>query len=346
MALPHSHITMASVSLQSAVLVTGGAGYVGSHTAKVLARAGYRVVVFDNLSRGHREAVRWGPLEEGDLHDAWRVQEVLERYHIGAVLHFAALAYVGESMQKPELYFRNNVAGTLSLLDAMRGAGVRKLVFSSTCAVYGTPQTVPIDESHPKAPESPYGESKLMVEQALRWETVCHGLQSVALRYFNAAGCDAEGEIGEDHSPETHLIPSLLEAALGRRPACPIFGDDYPTPDGTCVRDYVHVTDLGAAHALALQYLESGGASTHVNLGTGHGYSVKQILAAAEIAVGRPIPVVPQPRRAGDPPKLVAAAGRAQTLLGWEPANSSLENILSTAWRWASRPARSQSNAI
>jgi UDP-arabinose 4-epimerase len=336
---------MARVSSLSAVLVTGGAGYVGAHTAKVLARAGYRVVVYDNLCRGHREAVRWGPLEEGDLHDAQHLRKVLERYQIGSVLHFAALAHVGESMQQPELYFRNNVSGTLSLLDAMRAAGVRKLVFSSTCAVYGNPQTVPIGESHPKAPESPYGESKLMVEQALRWEGVCHGLQSVALRYFNEAGCDAEGEIGEDHSPETHLIPSLLEAALGRRPACPIFGDDYATPDGTCIRDYVHVTDLAVAHVLALQYLESGGVSTQVNLGTGHGYSVKQILAAAEAAVGRPIPIVPQPRRPGDPPELVAAAGRAQTLLGWKPANSSLENILETAWRWASRPARSQSHA-
>jgi UDP-arabinose 4-epimerase len=337
MALPH--ITMDFVSSSSAVLVTGGAGYVGSHTAKVLARAGYRVVVYDNLSRGYREAVRWGPFEEGDLHDTQRVQEVLRRHQIGAVLHFAALAYVGESMQQPELYFHNNVVGTLSLLNAMRAAEVRKLVFSSTCAVYGTPQTVPIEESNPKAPENPYGESKLVVEQALGWEGACHGLQWVALRYFNAAGCDADGEIGEDHSPETHLIPSLLEAALGRRPACPIFGDDYPTPDGTCIRDYVHVTDLGAAHVLALNYLEQGGASTQVNLGTGHGYSVKQILAAAEQAAGRPIPIVQQPRRPGDPPKLVAAAGKAQTMLGWKPEHSSIENILATAWRWASRKA-------
>jgi UDP-arabinose 4-epimerase len=299
---------------------------VGSHTAKVLARAGYRVVVYDNLSRGHREAVRWGPFEQGDLHDTQRVQDVLQSYQIGAVLHFAALAYVGESMQQPELYFHNNVVGTLSLLNAMRAAAVRKLVFSSTCAVYGTPQTVPIEESNPKAPESPYGESKLMVEQALGWEGVCHGLQWVALRYFNAAGCDADGEIGEDHSPETHLIPSLLEAALGKRPACPIF-------------DYVHVIDLGAAHVLALNYLEQGGTSTQVNLGTGHGYSVRQILAAAEQAAGRPIPIVQQPRRPGDPPKLVAAAGKAQTMLGWRPEHSSIENILTTAWRWASRKA-------
>jgi len=328
---------MDSVNSPSTVLVTGGAGYVGSHTAKVLARAGYSVVVYDNLSRGFREAVRWGPFEEGDLHDTARVRQVLERYRVGAVLHFAALAYVGESMQKPELYFHNNVVGTLSLLSAMRDAGVRRLVFSSTCAVYGTPQILPIEESNPKAPESPYGESKLMVEQALNWEGVCHGLQWVALRYFNAAGCDADGEIGENHSPETHLIPSLLEAALGRRPACAIFGDDYPTPDGTCIRDYVHVTDLGAAHVLALKYLESGGSSTQVNLGTGHGYSVKQILTAAEAVVGQPIPIVQQPRRPGDPPKLVAAAGKAQSLLGWKLEHSAIENILATAWRWASR---------
>jgi UDP-arabinose 4-epimerase len=325
------------VDNQAAVLVTGGAGYVGSHVAKVLARAGYRVVVYDNLKRGHREAVRWGPLEEGDLADTARVREVLERHRIGAVLHFAALAYVGESMQQPELYFQNNVGGTLSLLNAMRATGVRKLVFSSTCAVYGTPKVLPIEESNPKAPESPYGESKLMVEQVLGWEGVCHGLQWVALRYFNAAGCDAEGEIGEDHSPETHLIPSLLDAALGNRPACPIFGDDYPTPDGTCIRDYVHVTDLASAHVLALRYLEAGGASTQVNLGTGDGYSVNQILTTAEAVVGRPIPIVRQPRRPGDPPRLVAAKGRAQEVLGWKLEHSSIENILATAWRWASR---------
>jgi UDP-glucose-4-epimerase GalE len=325
------------MSSSKTVLVTGGAGYVGSHTAKVLASAGYNVVVYDSLSRGHREAVRWGPFEQGELHNTARLRDVLERHQIEAVLHFAALAYVGESMQQPELYFHNNVGGTLSLLDAMRAAAVRKLVFSSTCAVYGTPKTVPIDESNPRAPESPYGESKMMVEQALHWEGVCHGLEWAALRYFNAAGCDAAGEIGEDHSPETHLIPSLLEAALGKRPACPLFGDDYPTPDGTCIRDYVHVTDLGAAHVLALQYLERGGASTQINLGTGDGYSVREILNSAQRVIGRPIPIVQQPRRPGDPPKLVAAAGRAQSLLGWKLEHSAIDNILATAWRWASR---------
>jgi UDP-glucose-4-epimerase GalE len=315
-------------------MVTGGAGYIGSHTAKALARAGYRVVVYDNLSRGHRWAVRWGPLEEGELLDQERLQNVMESYGVTAVLHFAAFAYVGESMEKPELYFRNNVMGSLSLLNAMRGAGVRRLVFSSTCAVYGIPERVPMDEQTPVAPANPYGESKLMVEKMLKWEGVCHGLRPVALRYFNAAGCDAEGETGEDHSPETHLIPSLFEAALGQRGPCPIFGSDYPTPDGTCIRDYVHVADLADAHVRALRYLESGGESTAINLGTGTGYSVKEVLAAAEAAAGLPVPTEPHPRRPGDPPRLVASAERARTLLGWTPQHSSLESILGTAWRW------------
>ena len=321
------------------ILVTGGAGYIGSHTAKALARAGYHAVVYDNLSRGHHWAVRWGPLEQGDLLDRERLEKVLREHRIEAVLHFAALAYVGESMQAPELYFRNNVGGSLSLLDAMRAAGVRRLVFSSTCAVYGVPDVVPISEDHPKAPANPYGESKLMTEKLLLWEGVCHGLQWVALRYFNAAGCDAEGEIGEVHSPESHLIPSLLEAAMGLRGACPIFGSDYPTPDGTCIRDYVHVTDLAGAHVRALQYLEQGGGNIAVNLGTGDGYSVKQILAAAEAATGRTIPVDRQPRRPGDPPRLVAAATRASELLGWKPQHSAIDHILATAWAWQQKAA-------
>jgi UDP-glucose-4-epimerase GalE len=287
---------------QPTVLVTGGAGYIGSHTAKELSRAGYRVVVYDNLSRGHRWAVRWGAFEEGDLLDQERLRSVLVKHEVQAVLHFAALIAVGESMQTPEIYFRNNVGGSLSLLNAMRSASVSRLVFSSTAAVYGTPEIVPIDESNPKAPASPYGDSKLMVEKILEWEGVCHGLKWVALRYFNAAGCDAEGETGEAHYPETHLIPAILEAAQGLRPACPIFGSDYPTPDGTCIRDYIHVTDLADAHVRALRYLENGGSSVAMNLGTGDGYSVNQILAAAEAATGRPIPIERQPRRPGDHP--------------------------------------------
>jgi UDP-glucose-4-epimerase GalE len=325
-------------SSQPTVLVTGGAGYIGSHTAKELSRAGYRVVVYDNLSRGHRWAVRWGPLEDGDILDEERLRSVLVKYEVQAVLHFAALIAVGESMQTPEIYFRNNVGGTLSLLNAMRSAGVRRLVFSSTAAVYGTPETIPIDESNPKEPTSPYGDSKLMVEKILHWEGVCHALNWVALRYFNAAGCDAEGETGEAHFPETHLIPAILEAAQGLRPACPIFGEDYPTPDGTCVRDYVHVTDLADAHVRALRYLEQGGSSVALNLGTGDGYSVNQILQAAEAATGRPIPVDRQPRRPGDPAKLIAAPGQAMQTLGWKPCHSSVGNILRTAWAWQQRP--------
>jgi UDP-arabinose 4-epimerase len=324
------------MSSQSTVLVTGGAGYIGSHTAKELALAGYRVVVYDNLSRGNRWAVRWGPFEEGDLQDQDRLRKVLTEYQVDAVLHFAAFAEVGESMRSPDIYFGNNVAGSLSLLNAMHVTGVRRIVFSSTCAIYGVPEVVPITEDNPKAPSSPYGESKLAVEKMLHWEGVCRGLQWMALRYFNAAGCDADGEIGESHDPETHLIPSLLNAALGRRPACPIFGGDYPTPDGTCIRDYIHVADLANAHVRALHHLESGGSSTALNLGTGDGYSVNQILAAAEAVTGRPIPVVRQDRRPGDPPRLVAAPQRAFSTLRWKPAHSSIENILETAWRWSS----------
>jgi UDP-glucose-4-epimerase GalE len=315
-------------------LVTGGAGYIGSHTAKELARAGHRVIVYDNLSRGHRWAVKWGPLEEGDLHDRERLTRVLVEHRIEAVLHFAGLIAVGESMQAPEIYFHNNVGGTLSLLDAMRTAGVKRIVFSSTAGIYGIPEAVPIEETAPTIPLSPYGESKLMVEKILSWEGICHGLSWAALRYFNAAGGDAECETGEDHAPETHLIPCLLEAAQGLRGACPLFGFDYPTPDGTCVRDYVHVTDLAEAHVKALKYLEDGSAGVALNLGTGNGFSINEIVAAAEKIIGRKVPVSPQPRRPGDPPALVAASHRAWEVLGWRPTRSSLDNILETAWRW------------
>src|SRR5215471_194193 len=320
----------------STVLVTGGAGYIGSHTSKELARAGYNVVVYDNLYRGHRWAVRWGPLIEGDLHDQERLTRVLIEHRVEAVLHFAALIAVGESMQVPEVYFHNNVGGSLSLLNAMRKAGVRRIVFSSTAGIYGIPEQIPIEESCPAVPLNPYGDSKLMVEKILAWEGVCHGLNWVAPRYFNAAGGDADGETGEDHDPETHLIPNVLKAAQVGDP-CPVFGSDYPTPDGTCIRDYIHVTDLAEAHVKALAYLEGGGASIALNLGTGHGYSVREILNAAEKVVGRPIPVAHQPRRPGDPPLLVAAAGRAQQVLGWKPTRSSLDNILGTAWAWQER---------
>jgi UDP-arabinose 4-epimerase len=323
--------------MRSTVLVTGGAGYIGSHTAKALARAGYRVVVYDNLSRGHSWAVKWGPLETGDVHDRQKLERVLKEYRVEAVLHFAALIAVGESMQVPEIYFHNNAGGTLSLLNAMRSTGVRRMVFSSTAGVYGVPEIIPIEETTPTVPSSPYGDSKLMVEKILHWEGVCHGLQSAILRYFNAAGGDAEGETGEDHAPETHLIPCLLEAAQGLREACPLFGSDYPTPDGTCIRDYIHVTDLADAHVKALEHLEAGGENVVLNLGTGTGFSVNEILAAAERTIGRPVPVIRQPRRPGDPPALVAASHRARKVLGWEPSHSSLDNIMSTAWQWMIR---------
>ena len=334
------------MSSQTTILVTGGAGYIGSHTAKALSRAGYRVLVYDNLSRGHRWAVRWGPLEEGELLDTDHLRKVMVAERVEAVLHFAALAEVGESMRVPETYFHNNVSGSLSLLDAMRGAGVKRIVFSSTCALYGIPEKVPITEDTPKAPLSPYGDSKLMVERLLHWEGICHGLQWMALRYFNAAGADAEGESGESHSPETHLIPSLLEAALGRRPACPIFGSDYPTPDGTCIRDYIHVTDLADAHVLALRHLQEGKPSMVLNLGTGDGYSVNQILAAAEKISGKPIPIERQGRRPGDPPRLVAAPQKAFEQLNWKPKHSSIENIIETAWKWSSRDHSPKASSV
>ena len=312
------------------VLVAGGAGYIGSHTAKALSRAGYRVLVYDNLSRGHRWAVRWGPLEEGELLDTDHLRKVMVAERVEAVLHFAALAEVGESMRVPETYFHNNVSGSLSLLDAMRGAGVKRIVFSSTCALYGIPEKVPITEDTPKAPLSPYGDSKLMVERLLHWEGICHGLQWMALRYFNAAGADAEGESGESHSPETHLIPSLLEAALGRRPACPIFGSDYPTPDGTCIRDYIHIADLAQAHILGLQPGKQG----FYNLGNGGGYSVREVIKMCEKVAGKSIKAIEKPRRPGDPPRLVAAAEKAIRDLGWKPKYPKLEDIVAAAWAW------------
>jgi UDP-glucose-4-epimerase GalE len=323
--------------MSRAVLVTGGAGYIGSHACKALARAGHAPVVFDNFIYGHREAVRWGPCVEGDLADRTLLAQTLRRFDIGAVMHFAAFAYVGESMTKPEVYFANNVVNSLGLVDAMREAGVRRIVFSSSCATYGVPATVPIAEDTAQRPVNPYGESKLMVERILHWEGVAHGLQHASLRYFNAAGADAEGETGEHHEPETHLIPLVLDAASGRRAQIDIYGTDYPTPDGSAVRDYIHVTDLADAHVLALQYLERGGASVALNLATGRGYSVRDVIAAAERITRRPIPRREAPRRPGDPPALVADAGRAHALLGWSPRHSDLDTILATAWAWHQR---------
>jgi len=318
----------------SQVLVTGGAGYIGSHTCKALAAAGYTPVSLDNLVYGHRRAVRWGPLAEVDLADRAEIERVLREHDVRAVIHFAAFAYVGESMSDPGKYFRNNVVNTLNLLEAMGAAGVERIVFSSTCATYGIPARVPIAENDPQHPVNPYGESKLFVERALHWHGVAHGLRWMALRYFNAAGADPDAEIGEDHDPETHLVPLAIETALGRRAALQVMGTDYATPDGTAIRDYVHVTDLADAHVRALRHLEAGGASSALNLGTGKGHSVREVVAMVERVSGRPVEALDAPRRAGDPPVLVAAPGRAKELLGWQPRCSDLETIVRTAYRW------------
>jgi UDP-glucose-4-epimerase GalE len=319
------------------ILVTGGAGYIGSHACKALARAGHRPVTYDNLVYGHREAVRWGPLVEADLADNERLTDTFQRYDIAAVMHFAAFAYVGESVIKPEAYFHNNVTNSLRLLEAMRAHDVRRMVFSSTCATYGVPEQVPISESAHQRPVNPYGESKLMVERMLQWYGSAHGFTHATLRYFNAAGADPEGEIGEDHQPETHLIPLVLEAALGNRAQIDVFGTDYATPDGTAIRDFIHVQDLAEAHVKALDRLLAGGLSLTLNLGTGTGHSVREVIAAAERITGHRIPRREGPRRAGDPPVLVADAARAREVLGWTPGLSDLDTIIKTAWAWHGR---------
>jgi UDP-arabinose 4-epimerase len=316
------------------VLVTGGAGYVGSHTCKALAKAGFEPVSFDDLRRGNRWAIRWGPHVEADLADRAAIVGALRQYEIGAVIHFAAYAYVGESMLDPALYFRNNVANSVTLLEAMAEAGVRNIVVSSTCATYGVPDSVPISETHPLRPTNPYGESKVMVEKMLAWYGQCHDFRWSALRYFNAAGADPEGEIGEWHDPESHLIPIVIEAALGLRPHMQIYGTDYATPDGTAVRDYIHVSDLADAHVRALNSLLDGMASGAVNLGTGEGRSVREIIDAVARFTGWSPIVVEGPRRPGDPPALVADARLAQQTLGWKPVHSDLEDIIRTAHDW------------
>lgn len=322
--------------MTSSILVTGGAGYVGSHACKALAAAGLVPVTYDNLSRGHREAVRWGPLVEGDLHDRACLAEAFRVHRPAAVMHFAAFAYVGESVGDPEMYYRNNVGGTLTLLSAMREAGIGRIVFSSTCATYGNPAEVPIRETTPQRPVNPYGETKLAIERALHWYGA-YGLRAVALRYFNAAGDDPDGEIGEDHDPETHLIPLVLRAALGQAGPVSLFGTDYPTPDGTPIRDYIHVVDLADAHVRALRYLAAGGDSAAFNLGTGHGHSVREVIAAVETASGRAVPQREAARRPGDPPELIADPALAKRTLGWEPRYSELPSIVRTALHWHER---------
>ena len=319
------------------VLVTGGAGYIGSHTCKALAKAGYTPVVYDSLCRGNAWCVKWGPLEIGDLMDGERLRDVLRKYRPVGVIHFAAFAYVGESMQNPLLYYRNNVSGTASLLRAIAAEGVDRLVFSSTCATYGTPETNPINEDLPQRPINPYGQSKLMVEQILRDCAKDGSLSVVALRYFNAAGADGDGEIGEVHNPETHLIPLALGAAKGIAPPLTVFGNDYPTPDGTCIRDYIHVTDLADAHVKAFAHTSGTQGFSAFNLGTGTGISIKEVIQVAQEVTGREVPFSFGPRREGDPAALVADPSRARDMLGWYARHSDLRNILQTAWDWMQR---------
>lgn len=321
-------------SLPTTVLVTGGAGYIGSHACKALSRAGYLPVVFDNLSFGHEWAVKWGPFERGDLADRARLDAVIDKHQPSAVLHFAAFAYVGESMDDPGKYYRNNVAGSLALLEAMRDHGIGRLVFSSTCATYGVPDHNPICENMPQNPINPYGASKLMVERMMRDFARAHEIRSIALRYFNAAGADLDCEIGEDHDPETHLVPLVLDAAAGLRPNITVYGDDYDTDDGTCVRDYIHVCDLADAHVLALRALEGRSDRDAFNLGIGRGFSVRDVIEAARQVTGKDIRVVVGARRSGDPASLISDATRARDVLSWHPKITELSQIVSTAWDW------------
>ena len=316
------------------ILVTGGAGYIGSHTCKHLAAAGYQPVVLDNLVQGHQWAVKWGPLVVGDISDLELVRHKVREFGIKAVIHFAAHAYVGELVQNPRKYFHNNVSGTLAFLDALLDSGIDKFIFSSSCATYGIPQQLPIKEDHPQQPINPYGASKLMIENVLRWYGKAYNLRSVVLRYFNAAGADPDGEIGEDHSPETHLIPLVIAAAQGRTPEIEIFGTDYDTKDGTAVRDYIHVCDLAAAHVKAVSHLLLGGPEDQVNLGTGRGHTIREVISSVEEVSGRSVPYRQGPRRAGDPAALVADSTKAGTTLGWRPKFSELRTIVETAWRW------------
>jgi len=316
------------------ILVTGGAGYIGSHTCKALAREGYKPITYDNLVYGHPWAVKWGPLEEGDIADRTRLDEVILKHRPEAVVHFAAYTYVGESVENPAKYYRNNVAGTLTLLEAMRDHGIDEIIFSSTCAVYGNPDSIPIAEDHAQQPISPYGASKQMIERILRDFDRAHRIRSVSLRYFNAAGADPEGDIGEDHDPETHLIPLVIQAALGQRSHLEIYGTDYPTPDGTAIRDYIHVTDLAEAHVKALSYLENKGTSLTINLGTGKGYSAREVISGIERVAGRPVPARNSPRRPGDSSILLANAKQASKTLNWQPRYTDIDPIVESAWRW------------
>lgn len=321
------------------VLVTGGAGYIGSHTCKELAGRGHVPVSLDSLVYGHRQFAKWGPLIEGDIHDGALLDQLFHQYQPAAVIHFAAYAYVGESMRDPGKYYANNVAGTISLLEAMRRNGCTNIIFSSTCATYGEPGSDLISEEMAQNPINPYGRGKLMVETILKDYEAAYAIRHGILRYFNAAGADPAGEIGERHTPETHLIPLAIQAALGLIAPLTLFGTDYPTPDGTAIRDYIHVSDLADAHVRALAYLQRENASLICNLGTGSGSSVEEVVAAVGRQAGRPVPFNRGPRRPGDPPRLVAANGQAGELLDWLPKRSDLETIVADAWRWHEQDA-------
>ncbi len=330
-------MTQVESQTKPTILVTGGAGYIGSHAVLALKQAGYGVIVLDNLVYGHRdlaEQVLQVELIEGDTGDRPLLDNLFATRDIAAVMHFAAYAYVGESVTAPDKYYRNNFVGTLTLLEAMQAAGIQNFVFSSTCATYGVPKSVPIPEDHPQNPINPYGSTKLMIEQVLKDFDTAYNFKSVCFRYFNAAGADPAGRLGEDHNPETHLIPLVLQTALGKRAAISIFGTDYPTADGTCVRDYIHVTDLAQAHVQGLDYLFNGGASTFFNLGNGLGFSVKEVIDVARQVTGREIPVVECDRRPGDPPALVGSSDRAKAILGWNPQYADLTAIMTHAWAW------------
>ncbi|MEY2985122.1 MAG: UDP-glucose 4-epimerase [Cyanobacteriota bacterium] len=321
---------------QHTILVTGGAGYIGSHAVLALQQAGFDVLVYDNLAYGHPELIEGLGVEVivGDTGDRQRLAQVFQAHSIDAVMHFAALIAVGESVQKPAMYYQNNVAGTLTLIDAMLTAGIKQLVFSSTCAVYGMPQAIPMTEQHPLNPLSPYASSKRMVEQILADCDLAHGLKSVTFRYFNAAGADPQGRLGEDHNPETHLIPLALLTALNKRPQLSIFGTDYETPDGTALRDYIHVCDLALAHVLGLKYLLNGGESDVFNLGNGNGFSVREVIETAKQVTGLAIPYQDCPRRPGDAPMLVGSSAKARSMLGWIPQYPELATIIDHAWHW------------
>ena len=316
------------------ILIVGGAGYIGSHTNKALTEAGYETIVLDNLSYGHKEAVKWGTFCQCDLKDIDDLDKVFTEYDIDAVMHFSSFIEVGESVQNPEKYYTNNVVNTMNLLKVMLKHDVKKFIFSSTCATYGVPQKIPLVEDHPQNPINPYGWTKLMVERILKDYDTAYGLKSVILRYFNASGADKSGEIGEAHDPESHLIPLILDAAIGKRDNIKIFGSDYDTPDGTCIRDYIHVTDLADAHVLSLKYLEEKEESNEFNLGNGQGFSVKEVIDSVRKVTGREFEVVETERREGDPAVLIGSSKKAKELLGWDPQLANIDDIVESAWNW------------